>query len=306
MDYISHFRSFSRIFTQNIGILNNQVLLSPLSLTESRIIYELGGNKSTTAKSLSNELKIDKGYLSRILKGLESENFVTSKTSKTDNRSKKLLLTDKGIDAFEKLNKASQNHIEQLLGTLSHYEQKKLISSLTQAQQILEKNGQSSALDQISIRSNLEVGDMGFVIQSHAELFQEEYNYSILLEEYVAKGMLEIFILKKPNKNKAWICEHNGNRIGYLFLVDRGETAQLRYFFLMPEYRGIGLGKKLMDSFMNYLSSAGFSSCYLWTTNEQLSAQSLYLKYGFLLNEEKSSMVFGKPVTEQKYLWTYN
>ena len=81
-----------------------------------------------------------------------------------------------------------------------------------------------------------------------------------------------------------------------------GIPAQLRYFFLFPEYRGIGLGRKLMNLFMAYLKAQAFRSCFLWTTNEQETARSLYLKYGFALVEEKASEEFGKSLFEQKYV----
>ena len=78
-------------------------------------------------------------------------------------------------------------------------------------------------------------------------------------------------------------------------------AAQLRYFLLLPEFRGIGLGKKLMELFMKHLKDKGYASAYLWTTNEQKEAAELYKKYGFVLTEEKPSSAFGKPLIEQRY-----
>jgi GNAT superfamily N-acetyltransferase len=83
--------------------------------------------------------------------------------------------------------------------------------------------------------------------------------------------------------------------------MHRGEAAQLRYFILAPAYRGIGLGKKLMELYMDFLRQAGYQSSYLWTTNELPAAISLYKRYGFVLTDEKPSDAFGKPVIEQRY-----
>lgn len=304
MDYVNQFRGFSRSFTQILGLLNHQILASPLSLSESRIIYELGKKQKATATNLSTFLNIDKGYLSRILKKLEHENYIYSTPSVTDKRIKMLLLSQKGEDTYKFLDQASQQQIEQLLAPLSNFEKSRLVNALTQAQQILEQHQQSVSLDQIVIRNNIEVGDIGFVIQAHAALYKAEYNYSILLEQYVAKGLVESLMLQKPNRNKAWICEYRYNKVGFLFLVDRGEAAQLRYFFIYPEYRGIGLGSKLMKLFIDHLKKRGFSTCYLWTTHEQVAAATLYRKYGFKLTEEKASDAFGKPLIEQKYVLT--
>jgi len=85
-------------------------------------------------------------------------------------------------------------------------------------------------------------------------------------------------------------------------LQSRGEDAHLRYFLLNPDFRGIGLGKKLMDMFVNFAVECGYRSVYLWTTNEQEKASVIYKKYGFTLTEEKKSDTFGKSLMEQKYV----
>lgn len=83
-------------------------------------------------------------------------------------------------------------------------------------------------------------------------------------------------------------------------------AAQLRYFLLHPVCRGIGLGKKLMDLYMEFLRERNYASSYLWTTHEQQTAIALYKKYGFVLTEEKPSDAFGKPLIEQRFDLTLN
>jgi GNAT superfamily N-acetyltransferase len=84
--------------------------------------------------------------------------------------------------------------------------------------------------------------------------------------------------------------------------MHRGDAAQLRYFLLKPAYRGLGLGKKLMELYMDFYRQSGYTSSYLWTTNELPAAASLYSRYGFRLAEEKESSAFGKLLKEQKYV----
>jgi peptidyl-dipeptidase Dcp len=52
---------------------------------------------------------------------------------------------------------------------------------------------------------------------------------------------------------------------------------------------------------MDFLHRCGYKSSYLWTTNEQHAAASLYKHYGFVLTEEKESTAFGKKLKEQRY-----
>jgi peptidyl-dipeptidase Dcp len=86
-----------------------------------------------------------------------------------------------------------------------------------------------------------------------------------------------------------------------MLLMDRGVAAQLRFFIILPPYRGIGLGKHLMDLYMTFFHECGYQSSYLWTTHELSSAASLYKRHGFVLTDEKPSNAFGKSLIEHRY-----
>ena len=154
----------------------------------------------------------------------------------------------------------------------------------------------------ITIRNKLQPGDLGYLIYLHGKLYKQEYNYGIQFEMYVAEGLQEFFKNCDLKKDRIWICEHEEKIIGSLLLMHRQNTsAQLRYFLIAPEYRRLGLGKKLMQLFMDFFYECNYRSCYLWTTDELISAASLYKRFGFILSEEKMSSVFGKKVKEQRY-----
>lgn len=159
------------------------------------------------------------------------------------------------------------------------------------------------SLRDITIRDSLRPGDIGYITYLHGVLYHEEYNHGIAFEAYVAQGLADFFQQYDSRKDQVWICEHEGEIIGTLFLMHRVEAAQLRYFLIRPEYRGIGLGKKLMNLYMSFLKESGYTSSYLWTTHELDAASSLYTRHGFVLAEEQSSTRFGKKLKEQKYVW---
>jgi peptidyl-dipeptidase Dcp len=157
------------------------------------------------------------------------------------------------------------------------------------------------SLNDISLRTTLRPGDIGYVTYLHGALYAKEYSYGIQFESYVARGLCEFYERYNPERNRVWVCEHNDRMIGFLLLMDRGDAAQLRYFLIEPEYRGIGLGSKLLDLYMDFLSGCGYRASYLWTTHELSAAAFLYKKLGFQLTEEKESTAFGKPLREQRY-----
>jgi peptidyl-dipeptidase Dcp len=157
-------------------------------------------------------------------------------------------------------------------------------------------------LDDIVIKTHIEPGDLGYIIHLHGKLYKEEYGYGLDFEMYVAQGMYEFYKSYNPKLDRVWIATHKQEVAGFLLLMHReNKAAQLRYFLLQPAYRGIRLGKKLMDLYMDFLKSCHYRSAYLWTTHEQSTAAALYKKYGFVLTAEKPSNAFGKPLTEQRY-----
>lgn len=157
-------------------------------------------------------------------------------------------------------------------------------------------------LNDIVIRNNLVPGDLGYIIYRQGKLYSEEYSFGVSFEAYLSAGIYEFYKNYDASRDRVWICEHNNTIIGFLLLMHRENyTAQLRYFYLERDYRGIGLGSKLMQLYMDFLKEKKYKSCYLWTTNEQHTAAALYKKHGFILTEEVESTTFGKALTEQRY-----
>ena len=110
----------------------------------------------------------------------------------------------------------------------------------------------------ICVRNEFRPGDLGYIIHMHGRLYGIEYNYGVAFEMYVAQGLADFYRQYDPEKDRVWICEHGDRIVGFLLLMHREENAaQLRYFLLDPEYSGIGLGKHLMNLYMDFLRECG-------------------------------------------------
>lgn len=156
----------------------------------------------------------------------------------------------------------------------------------------------------LSIRNELRPGDLGTIVRLHGVLYSQEYNYGLSFESYVAQGLAEFYQQYDPERDRVWIVEDGDEMVGFMLLMHRGEKmCQLRYYLLLSPYRGMGIGKRLMEEYMQWLNEKNYEHSYLWTTNELPAAASLYTRYGFILTEEKSSDTFGKAVIEQRYDW---
>ena len=146
-------------------------------------------------------------------------------------------------------------------------------------------------IDDVRVRNDLRPGDLGYVIHMHGRLYGVEYDYGVAFEVYVTQGLNEFYAQYDDARDRIWIAEHGDRIVGFLLLMHRdNNAAQLRYFVIDPEYRGIGLGKRLMKLYMDFLHDCGYESSFLWTTHELEAAASLYTRYGFALTKRKTQL----------------
>src|ERR1700741_3322285 len=93
---IAAFRRFNRLYTREIGTLGGGLLGSEYSLTEARVLYELAHRKTPVASEIANDLALDAGYLSRILRKFEDRGLLKRSASSRDARQAALTLTTRG------------------------------------------------------------------------------------------------------------------------------------------------------------------------------------------------------------------
>lgn len=137
--YVKDIRAFNRFYTNVIGLLDQYVLNSKYSLPEVRILYELYHTEGLTASEIISSLKIDKGYLSRLILQFEKRKLVIKKNSEKDGRLTHLHLTAAGKREFEELNRSSHHQIKGILINLSDAECKELTKHMNAIKKILSK-----------------------------------------------------------------------------------------------------------------------------------------------------------------------
>src|ERR1700726_1080836 len=129
-DQISAVRAFNRFYTRKLGVLDQQLLKSPFSLSEARVLYELAPRENLLAKEIGIELGLDPGYLSRIIQNFDDRGLITRKPLPSDRRQHQLSLTARGRQAFDKLNRSSQDDVAALLAALPDGGRERLIGAM--------------------------------------------------------------------------------------------------------------------------------------------------------------------------------
>src|ERR1700738_1437417 len=101
-DQVAAIRAFNRFYTRKLGVLDQQLLKSPFSLSEARVLYELATREDLAAKEIGIELGLDPGYLSRIIQNSDDSGLITRKPLPSDRRQYRLGLTAKGRQGFDR------------------------------------------------------------------------------------------------------------------------------------------------------------------------------------------------------------
>jgi DNA-binding MarR family transcriptional regulator/GNAT superfamily N-acetyltransferase len=284
-------RQFNRFFTRQIGVLREGLLHSPYTLTEARILFELGHRDHLTASDLCRELGLDPGYLSRILARLEQQGLLEKVRPDKDGRQRLLRLTPQGSNAFALLDQRSRDEVSEMLIDLSDEEQQRLLKAMQTIESVLTKGLKYS--DPFFLRSH-EPGDMGWVIHRHGVLYAQEYGWDEHFEALVAQIVADFINNYKPERERCWIAEMDGEIIGSVFVVQSSETvAKLRLLLVEPKARGLGLGTRLVEECIRFARRRGYQKLMLWTNSILVEARHIYEKTGFKLVAEESHHSFG-------------
>jgi DNA-binding MarR family transcriptional regulator/GNAT superfamily N-acetyltransferase len=289
-------RRFNRFYTRQIGALREHLLQAAFSLSESRILYELGTSAGLTNAELCQMLGLDAGYLSRIISGFEKKGLIGKTRSPSDARALLIQLTDAGKTVLASLEQAAREEVMAMLQGMPESRQEQLTQAMQQVQSLLADNDSSYLL------RDPRAGDMGTVVQQQAELYTREYGWNSEFEALVAEIVARFLREFDPSGERCWIAEKDGKVIGSVFVIRHDEsTAKLRMLYVDASARGLGIGNRLVEETLRFARQAGYKRMILWTTSILTDARKLYQRAGFQLVEEEPVHSFGKDLVSQTW-----
>ncbi len=242
----------------------------------------------------------DQGYLSRLIERLTKARLIGKNKSADDARAQNLFPTPAGKTAFKILNERADSQARQLAAHLNDDQVIQLRNALRVVHRLLDSEVPP---EPINIREQ-QIGDLGWAFYRQAAVYRDEFGYSQAFESHVCEGLFPYLKNYEPKRDRMWVGAMSEQPVGFIavhHVADRPGWAQLRWFFVEKEFRGRGLGSRLLDRAVGFCKKAGYEGVFLWTVSDLNAASKLYQKTGFKLVEEKEECDWASWARKQRW-----
>lgn len=297
-------RRFNRWYTNLLGLLSRYRFDTHLTLTEARIIFEIGRPGQHTQSALRRDLKIDMGYMSRIVKRLVEAGLVSARRDEPDGRVQLLELTRAGRTTLARIDEASDAQVEDMMRGMSDSEALAVVGHLRAAELLLARSAAGGPRIE-KARGSVDIAAARTLIREYAQFLGADLSFQRFEEELAglpgkyAPPHGELLLAWVPRETsragsgKASGSRPNGSRRAgrdSRGLVPAGCVAvrglssricEMKRLFVRPAYRGLGLGRILAERIIDEARALGYTRMRLDTLERLESAVALYERLGF-------------------------
>ncbi len=225
--------------------------------------------------------------------------FIGKTRSAADARESILTLMPRGKAIFTRLNERASADVGRMLESVPPADRTRLVVAMSAIESALGST--DAPHPPFTIREH-GPGDIGWIIQRHAQIYTEEYAWNSNFELLCAEIATNFLKNLKPTRERCWIAERDGVNVGCVMMVERSRSvAQLRLLLVEPSARGLGIGANLVSECVAFAREAGYRKMMLWTNNVLHSARKIYQSQGFDLIKEEQHSKFGPPLTSQTW-----
>jgi DNA-binding MarR family transcriptional regulator/GNAT superfamily N-acetyltransferase len=265
-------RSFNRTVTQRIGVLDQEYLSRGRSLGASRLLWEIG-RAGCDVRRLRARLRLDSGYLSRLLRALESEALVEVVAGDDDQRVRCARLTDDGIRELDQLDRLSDELAASMLAPLDERRRQQLLEAVATVDRLLTAG--MVTIDVADPRGD----DARFCMESYfAELdsrfedgFEQGLSTSVDYTEFAEPtGLLLTARLGDDPIGCGALKFHDG------------EPPDIKRMWIAPSARGLGVGRRLLSALEQQAAQRGAAVVRLETNRRLDEAIALYRSSGYV------------------------
>jgi DNA-binding MarR family transcriptional regulator/GNAT superfamily N-acetyltransferase len=268
---VQRIRSFNRLVTERIGALNEEYLARPRPLGASRLLWEIGSD-GVRVRDLRRRLGLDSGYMSRLLRGLESEGLVTVGSSDEDSRVRRVSLSAAGMEEVSRLDTDSDELAASILSPLSPDQREALVAAVAEVERLL-----TAGLVEVEI-CDPSSEDARFCISRYFEELDERFDGGFDPSTSISADVEE---LTEPS-GLLLVARLRSEPVGCGALKFHGEApAEVKRMWVSDSMRGLGLGRRVLSELERCAAARSVDALRLETNSALHEAIGLYRAAGY-------------------------
>ncbi|KAF4338930.1 transcriptional regulator [Fusarium beomiforme] len=170
----------------------------------------------------------------------------------------------------------------------------------------------------ITIEPGYRPGFLARCLEMHIAYYHPCNSWGLTFETSLAKSWADLIQRLTNPRNQVFAAVQStpsGNTADFTqkivgtILIDaehlqQPNTAQIRGFIVDERARGLGVGKRLMATAMEFIEQQRFDKVTLFTSNTQAASLYLYKKAGFVIVKEEKKVLWDVQMTELQLDWT--
>ncbi|MEO9496005.1 MAG: bifunctional helix-turn-helix transcriptional regulator/GNAT family N-acetyltransferase [Vibrio splendidus] len=272
-------RELSRQLVRQLGMLDKNCGDIALPPIQAHTLIELE-QQPLTVNQLADKLNIDKSNASRAVNNLAKNSLIQTSPHPNDKRSVVASVTEQGINTLAQLHSQQNQFYDSVLERLTEAETQQVSGGIKHYLKALQQSHASSdvVVRPLQQQDNTVVANVIRQV-SYENGLTEDKGYG------VADPTLEdMFSVYNNERSQYWVIELDGKVVGgggFAPLAGMPEVCELQKMYFLPETRGKGLAKKLVNMSMEKAKELGYQHMYLETTECLNAAVKLYEKLGF-------------------------
>ncbi|MEZ9469968.1 GNAT family N-acetyltransferase [Vibrio lentus] len=272
-------RELSRQLVRQLGMLDKDCGDIALPPIQAHTLIEVE-QQPLTVNQLADKLNIDKSNASRAVNNLAKNSLIQTSPHPNDKRSVVASVTEQGKSTLAKLHNQQNQFYDSVLERLTEAETQQVSGGIKHYLKALQQSHASSdvVVRPLQQQDNTAVANVIRQV-SYENGLTEDKGYG------VADPTLEdMFSVYNNERSQYWVIELDGKVVGgggFAPLAGMPEVCELQKMYFLPETRGKGLAKKLVNMSMQKAKELGYQHMYLETTECLNAAVKLYEKLGF-------------------------
>ncbi|MFJ9313953.1 GNAT family N-acetyltransferase [Pimelobacter simplex] len=260
-------RRFNLTYTQRIGVLDDSFLGTGRPLAASRLLFEVGNDEGASVRVLRDRLDLDSGHLSRLLRRLEAEGLVATTPDEDDRRRRVVRLTPAGRTAYDDLERRSEDRAASLVAPLTARQQERLAEALATADLLVRA---------ATVRLR-EVASDDPVARVATQRYFDELDARL-------PGGFDTGGPDAPEPGATYVVAmSDGEPVAYggIRPVLDDETAEIKRMWVHGEWRGAGLGARMLRHLEALAVDQGYRRAVLDTNGTLVEAIAMYERSGY-------------------------